>query len=230
MAYSFGCCLLSFIPLNKWPRIIASIFALHNETRTCYFPFSTTYHDSRFAIRAQVNIHTHLIPFLLWSGNVILTFCGSSIPSASAIIIDTPILAFTIVSLFTLSTSVLWHTMVGCAHHKGMVICAKVDYIGIAWYVYSQLSSVSVTCFHRRLISTSVATVIHYGFQCNPSARSIFLAMCLINGLAGTIISFWDWFDRNENKVLSSYFSRWYRLTLYLCRSGALFSSSLRRR
>jgi adiponectin receptor len=28
--------LLRFIPLRKWPLIIASIFALHNETRTCY--------------------------------------------------------------------------------------------------------------------------------------------------------------------------------------------------
>ena len=24
---------LSFIPLSKWPLIVASIFALHNETR-----------------------------------------------------------------------------------------------------------------------------------------------------------------------------------------------------
>jgi adiponectin receptor len=29
-------CLVSFIPLNKWPLIITSIFALHNETRMCH--------------------------------------------------------------------------------------------------------------------------------------------------------------------------------------------------
>jgi adiponectin receptor len=97
----------------------------------------------------QVNIHTHLIPFLLWTGNMIRTFFGSSIPSASAAIVDTPILAFTIFSLFTLFSSVVWHTMAGCAHHKGMALCAKIDYVGIAWYVYAQLFSVSSdVCSH----------------------------------------------------------------------------------
>ena len=54
---------------------------------------------------------------------------------------------------------------------------------------------------HDRLISGSVGTVIYYGFQCNTYARSIFLIGCLLNGFAGTVIPFWDWFDRAENKV-----------------------------
>jgi adiponectin receptor len=86
----------------------------------------------------EVNIHTHLIPFLLWTSNVILTFLGSSISSTSEIVLDTPILAFTVFALFTLFSSVVWHTMAGCAHHRGMVLCAKIDYVGIAWYVYTQ--------------------------------------------------------------------------------------------
>lgn len=44
-------------------------------------------------------------------------------------------LAYTMFALFTLFSSVVWHTMAGCAHHRGMVLCAKVDYVGIAWYV-----------------------------------------------------------------------------------------------
>jgi hypothetical protein len=83
----------------------------------------------------KVNIHTHLIPFLLWTSDMILTFFGSSIPATSAIVLDTPILTFTVFSLFTLFSSVVWHTMSGCAHHRGMVLCAKIDYVGIAWYV-----------------------------------------------------------------------------------------------
>ncbi|KAI0277384.1 hemolysin-III related-domain-containing protein [Russula aff. rugulosa BPL654] len=138
-----------FIPLRRWPLIITSIFALHNET---------------------LNIHTHLVPFLLWTSNTIFSFFSSSIPSASAAAIDTPILAFTIFALFTLFSSVVWHTMAGCAHHRGMTLCAKFDYVGIAW-----------------LISGSVGTIIYYGFQCNTNARS-------------TVIPFWDWFDRAENK------------------------------
>jgi hypothetical protein len=53
-----------------------------------------------------------------------------------------------------------------------------------------------------RLISGSVGTIVYYGFQCNANARSVYLIGCLINGLAGTVIPFWDWFDRPENKVL----------------------------
>ncbi|KAH8992802.1 HlyIII-domain-containing protein [Lactarius hatsudake] len=151
-----------FIPLSKWPLIITSVFALHNET---------------------LNIHTHLVPLLLWTGNVILTFLGSSLSSASAAVVDTPILAFTIFALFTLFSSVVWHTMAGCAHHRGMALCAKIDYVGIAW-----------------LISGSVGTIVYYGFQCNTNMRSIFLLICLINGLVGTVIPFWDWFNRSENK------------------------------
>ena len=59
--------------------------------------------------------------------------------SASVVAIDTPIFAFTVFALFTLFSSVVWHTMAGCAHHGGMVLCAKIDYVGIAWYVYTQL-------------------------------------------------------------------------------------------
>ncbi|KAH9978680.1 hemolysin-III related-domain-containing protein [Lactifluus volemus] len=156
-----------FIPLRKWPLIIASIFALHNET---------------------LNIHTHFVPFLLWTGNTIFTFFGSSIPSASASIVDTPTLTFTLLSLLTLFASVVWHTMTGCAHHKGMMICAKFDYAAIGW-----------------LISGSIGTVVHYGFQCNTVARTVHLTMCLINALGGTMIAFLDWFDQSENKV----FMKW---------------------
>ena len=101
----------------------------------------------------KVNIHTHLIPLLLWTSDMILTFLGSSIPSTSAIVLDTPILAFTVFALFTLFSSVVWHTMAGCAHHRGMALCAKIDYVGIAWYVHtaydsSLLSIYLVLTFH----------------------------------------------------------------------------------
>ena len=161
----------------------------------------------------KVNIHTHLIPFLLWTYNTSLTFLGSSIPPASAIALDTPILAFTVFSLFTLFSSVVWHTMAGCAHHRGMVLCAKIDYVGISWYVCTlslilpNLISFIITSSHNRLISGSVGTIIYYGLQCNTTARNIFLAICLINGLAGTVIPFWDWFDKTENKACILTFS-----------------------
>ncbi|TFY80904.1 hypothetical protein EWM64_g3112 [Hericium alpestre] len=152
-----------FIPLNRWPLIIMSIFALHNET---------------------LNIHTHLIPLVLWSMNLIPTFnTSSSMPA------DTPLTAFTIFALLCLFSSVIWHTMSGCAHHGGMDLCAKLDYIGIGW-----------------LISASVATIVYYGFSCETTARNIFLCMCVVKGLAAAFLPFSTWFNKPQNKPLRSSF------------------------
>jgi adiponectin receptor len=142
----------------------------------------------------------------MWTSYTIFSFFSSSIPSASAAVIDTPILAFTIFALFTLFSSVVWHTMAGCAHHRGMTLCAKFDYVGIAWCVHVLIQRLPAFdsfshILHDRLISGSVGTIIYYGFQCNTNARGIFLIGCLLNGIAGTVIPFWDWFDRAENKV-----------------------------
>jgi adiponectin receptor len=46
-----------------------------------------------------------------------------------------------------------------------------------------------------------VATVVHYGFQCNTNLRRIYLLGCVINGLMGTVFPFWDWFNGPKNKV-----------------------------
>ncbi|KAG1821257.1 hypothetical protein EV424DRAFT_1472411 [Suillus variegatus] len=120
-----------FIPLEKWPLIIMSLFAVHNET---------------------LNIHTHLIPFMLWLINLISIFNASNI-------VDAPEMAFISFALLCLFSSVVWHTMAGCAHPQGMELCARIDYVGIGW-----------------LISASVGTVVYYGFQnCHPEVGNAFL-------------------------------------------------------
>jgi adiponectin receptor len=72
--------------------------------------------------------------------------------SASPIVIDAPMLAYTIFALFTLFSSVVWHTMAGCAHHRGMVLCAKIDYVGIAWYVYVPFALVFMLKEHNYVL------------------------------------------------------------------------------
>lgn len=146
-----------FIPIERWPLIILSLFAFHNET---------------------LNIHTHLIPFLILGIN--------SIPHFDSEFINTPtpekfFMAFVLLCFFCSS---VWHTMSGCAHHGSMAFCAKVDYIGIGW-----------------LISASVASVVYYGFQCHPSINQMFLALCVATGLAGNIFPFMAWFNRHENRI-----------------------------
>ncbi|EKM54205.1 uncharacterized protein PHACADRAFT_174704 [Phanerochaete carnosa HHB-10118-sp] len=143
-----------FIPLQQWPLIIMSVFALHNET---------------------VNIHTHLIPFSLWSLNLIpLNPFAADVKLES----ELPELAFTAFALLCLFTSTIWHTMAGCAHPKGMELCARVDYVGIGW-----------------LISATVGTIVYYGFQGHDDARNNFLVLCFINGFLGSVFPFMDWFN-----------------------------------
>ncbi|KAG0707089.1 hemolysin-III related-domain-containing protein [Suillus ampliporus] len=145
-----------FIPLEKWPLIILSLFAIHNET---------------------LNIHTHLIPFILWLINLISIFNASTL-------VDAPEVAFISFALLCLFSSVLWHTMAGCAHPQGMELCARIDYVGIGW-----------------LISASVGTVVYYGFQdCHPDVGNAFLVCCLMTGIAGNSFPFFKWFDQAEYK------------------------------
>ncbi|RDB16685.1 Uncharacterized protein C30D11.11 [Hypsizygus marmoreus] len=152
-----------FIPLERWPLIIMSLFAFHNET---------------------LNIHTHLIPFVLWG--------LKSVPFITPnYVIDTPEMLFMCFALLCLFSSAVWHTMSGCAHRQSMDFCARIDYVGIGW-----------------LISASVGTVVHYGFQCHRTLGQVFLGVCFLTGLAGNIFPFMDWFNKHEY--------RFYRIAFFL--------------
>ncbi|KAH0827992.1 hemolysin-III related-domain-containing protein [Lanmaoa asiatica] len=155
-----------FIPLEKWPLIIMSVFAWHNETRALLL--SAALHST---YTHSVNIHTHSIPFILWLINCIPVFNSSSLQ-------DIPETAFITLALACLFSSVLWHTMSGCAHHDGMDLCARIDYVGIGW-----------------LISASIGTIVHYGFQCHPILEKFFLVSCFLIGVAGNVFPFLKWFN-----------------------------------
>ncbi|KAJ7804530.1 hypothetical protein B0H14DRAFT_1616759 [Mycena olivaceomarginata] len=122
-----------FIPLNRYPALLYSIFTPHNEF---------------------LNIQTHLLPFLLWGA----TFRASDPAEA----------VFTACVLICLGSSVVWHTMSGCAHRGTMKFCARVDYVGIGW-----------------LISASIGTIVYYGYAAHPHLAYPFLALCPPHGSDG---------------------------------------------
>jgi adiponectin receptor len=101
-----------------------SLFALHNETRLSSFLHMFILTHSRVT---AVNIHTHLIPFIMWSTSLI-PFINSATFDA-----DGPEVAFTAFALVCLFASVVYHTMAGCSHAAGLEFCSKVDYVGIGW-------------------------------------------------------------------------------------------------
>ena len=113
-----------------------------------------------------------------------------------------------------------------------MVLCAKIDYVGIAWYVCIRFASPGHPSFEPksllvRLISGTVSTVVYYGFQCNTNLRRIYLFICMISGLIGAVVPFWDWFNASENKVRFLPSPHVLYGSHLFCRNGVLSYSSL---
>lgn len=123
-----------------------------------------------------VNIHTHLVPGMIWLRN--------HLPKISTSPEDLPSLIFTSSAILCLFASAVWHTMSGCAHRAGMLMCARMDYVGIGW-----------------LISASVGTVVHYGLYCHGTQRVFFLSLCVASAVLGTVFPFMDWFNKFEYRV-----------------------------
>ncbi|KAJ7187794.1 hemolysin-III related-domain-containing protein [Mycena filopes] len=186
-----------FIPLTRPHLLILSLLRPHNES---------------------LNIHTHLIPFLLW-GSAFL-FPDLSLPtpawlgdvarytpfapsssfalasSASAKEAKPPLppdeTLFTLLALTCLFASALWHTMAGCASKRAMEGCARVDYVGIGW-----------------LIAGSVATVVHHGYANWPAYHPVgaaCLALCAAAGVSGNVLPFCEWFNRVEYRLYRTAF------------------------
>ncbi|KXN90864.1 hypothetical protein AN958_03518 [Leucoagaricus sp. SymC.cos] len=167
-----------FIPIERWPLLIKSVFTLHNET---------------------LNIHTHLIPLILFLVNII-----SIIRNPTHI--DAPEVLFMSFACVCLLGSTVWHTMSGCAHHNSMEFCARVDYVGIGW-----------------LISASVATTVYYGYQCHPKVGHAFEVLCFMMGLLGNVLPFMTWFNQNEYR----FYRIGFFLTLAFSGLAPLFGMSI---
>ncbi|TFL04535.1 putative G-protein coupled receptor [Pterulicium gracile] len=103
-----------FIPLERWPLLITSLFAFHNET---------------------LNIHTHLLPAIIWCFNLHPQWNPS-------FAYDTAEYAFVSFALLCLFSSAVWHTMSGCSHHASMEFCARIDYVGIGWLISASVGTV----------------------------------------------------------------------------------------
>jgi len=82
----------------------------------------------RVLIAIVVNIHTHLVPFVIWAVSMVPFF-------NDAYLADLPEMAFTLFVLLCLLLSITWHIMSGCAHYSRMLFCARLDYVGIGWWV-----------------------------------------------------------------------------------------------
>ena len=81
---------------------------------------------------------------------------------------------------------------------------------------------------HDRLISASIGTVVYYGFSCHQQAAWIYLSLCFMNAVLGSIFPFMKWFNMRKYKVSSlSLFSPrcWVVSLTPTLRNGVLYSS-----
>lgn len=62
-------------------------------------------------------------------------------------------------------------------------------------------TSVLTGLLQRRLISASVGTVVYYGFQGHDDIRNVFLSLCLLMGMAGSVLPFMKWFNNRKYRV-----------------------------
>ncbi|KAJ7128870.1 hemolysin-III related-domain-containing protein [Mycena filopes] len=161
-----------FIPLTRPHLLLLSLLRPHNES---------------------LNIHTHLIPFLLWGSAFLFPDLSLPTPTAEA---RPPLppdeTLFTLLALTCLFASALWHTMAGCASKRAMEGCARVDYVGIGW-----------------LIAGSVATVVHHGYANWPAYHPVgaaCLALCAAAGVSGNVLPFCEWFNRVEYRLYRTAF------------------------
>lgn len=60
--------------------------------------------------------------------------------------------------------------------------------------------SLLLTVVHR-LISASVGTVVYYGFSCHSQAAAVYLSLCVVTGILGSIFPFMRWFNEHRFKV-----------------------------
>lgn len=77
-------------------------------------------------------------------------------------------LAFLLASLICLGLSAAWHLASGCGTYSVFHSCATLDYLGIS-----------------ALISTSIISLTHAGFRCNPAMDLTYNLATSIFGLLG---------------------------------------------
>ena len=97
---------------------------------------------------------------------------------------DLPSLIFTSSALLCLFSSAVWHTMSGCAHRTGMMMCSRMDYVGIGWLIFA-----------------SMGAFVHYAFYCHETPRVLFSSLCVASAVPATVFPFMDWFDKPEYRV-----------------------------
>lgn len=211
-----------FIPIEKWPLILRSIFALHNET---------------------MNIHTHLIPCLLWGISVMpatpnfnllnlnlnlnlnldisyltthlntnATTTTTTTAATAAAAVTTTVTTAAASALTSLLAPALFatappppasHDLPEQVFTAFALLCL---FSSAVWHTMAGCAHHASMDFCARvdyvgigwLISASVATVVYYGFQCHPALGYAFLLVCLVMGILGNILPFMKWFNQIE--------------------------------
>ena len=193
-----------FIPLQDWPRLILSLFALHNETRAyllrgpCMFRILTgdlcsEYPHAFDTLLALVICMVPLLPILRHVQSLSTRACSSHLRGVC--------IAMSLYKCF-----MAHHGWVRAPQRHGIMCTSRLCWHWLVGTLILAPFYVPRVIFTRiplsdRLISASVGTVVYYGFQCQLSTRNAFLLLCLAIGISGSIVPFTHWFNERKYKV-----------------------------
>lgn len=139
---------------------------------------------SAFQIHNETgNIWTHLAGFLFLC--VVGLYLYPQTPAFSRMNFYERLVFFVFLAaaLKCLVCSALWHTFAQISNLTAMKSMACLDYVGISV-----------------LIAATIVTLEFHGFRCSPTSQLCYVGFTACLGIVGTIIPWFPWFDRVENR------------------------------
>lgn len=145
------------------------------------------------------NIWSHLLGFVVMLALAVYFYPGSPSFKMSTTADKILVSVFMIAALKCLAASFIWHTFCNISCLRTMQSFACLDYTAIS-----------------TLIACSLVTMEYSGFYCQPYLQSFYMTLTTVLGTIGTILPWYEWFDKKENRAL--------RILFYigLSASGAL--------
>lgn len=114
-------------------------------------------------------VYTHFIPAAYIIYYILFIFPNTQLgdPTLNTFYDRSANLAFLLASLICLLLSAAWHLAAGCGTYSVFQSCATLDYLGIS-----------------ALISTSIISLTHAAFRCDPATDLAYNVMtCVFGGL-----------------------------------------------
>lgn len=196
-----------FIPLERWPLIILSLFMLHNETRKSVFlPLAALPHRA-------ISQHPHA-PHPLPRLAPLPPPLAPAPPPLLRLDARPHILAlqppnhgrartclYRVCTVLPVLQRCLAHDERMCTRTRDGALCpGRLRRHRVVRPIILSGPRAFLMILLSRLISASVGTVVYYGFRAHPACSTFFLAFSFVMGVVGSVLPFQAWFNDRAYK------------------------------